>query len=87
MTGVACLLAAAIAAVVVVAAGPGVTAWTHLAKLAAVFGGWVVAALLVRWDARRFGEDGERLGRIVIFFGWVGLAYWLVKRIRLAPST
>ena len=57
-----------------------------LLKLAAVVGGWVVAALVVRWDATRLGEDGERLGRVVILFGWAGLAYWLMKRTRLTPA-
>ena len=86
MTARATALASLVVVLVATAALAGVTAWPTLLKLGAVFAGWVFAAYVVRWDASRFGQDGERAGRIVIFFGWAGLAYRLVKRRRLVAS-
>lgn len=72
-------IAALLAVVVAGAAVAGLWDWS-VVKVLAVIAGWLAVAVIVRHDAARVGADAERWARIVIFFGWFGLAYWLLRR-------
>ena len=64
----------------------GIASWTGVAVVAGLLSGWFVAATLVKRDVDALGGDGDHVGRTVLLFGWLGVAFWLVKRRALVKK-
>ena len=80
VTGLAWFLAALIAFVLAAAAALGIAPWAGVAVVAVLFSGWYVVATVVKRDIGALGGDGDHAAATVIFFGWLGLAFWLRMR-------